>query len=71
MKTFIIELLVVIAKVGTLIIGEYVESETVTNIKSFGIDELELLKLTAKAEIISEHQLGHTIVRETENAELQ
>lgn len=58
---------VVFDKTGTLTEGK----PSVTNIKSFGMDENELLKLTAEAEIISEHHLGQTIVAEAENREIE
>src|SRR5699024_2731309 len=38
----------------------------VTDIKAFGIEKEELLRRAAEAEIISEHHLGQTIVREAE-----
>ena len=58
---------VVFDKTGTLTRGE----PSVTRIKSFGRDEQALLKLTAEAEVISEHHLGQTIVKEAENRGLQ
>jgi Zn2+/Cd2+-exporting ATPase len=52
---------VVFDKTGTLTKGR----PEVTEIRTFGgQDETELLKLVAKAETISEHHLGQTIVRE-------
>lgn len=54
---------VVFDKTGTLTEGK----PSVTKIKAFGMEENELLKLTAEAEIISEHHLGQTIVAEAEN----
>lgn len=55
--------IVVFDKTGTLTKGK----PEVTNIKSFGIDENLLLQLTAEAEVISEHHLGQTIVKEAQN----
>ncbi|MEC5424554.1 cation-translocating P-type ATPase [Virgibacillus sp. C22-A2] len=49
-------------KTGTLTKGK----PEVTGIKAFGMDEKVLLKITAEAEIISEHHLGRTIVNEAE-----
>lgn len=49
-------------KTGTLTKGK----PSVTNIKTFGIAENELLQLAAEAEVISEHHLGQTIVKEAE-----
>lgn len=51
---------VVFDKTGTLTKGK----PSVTNIKTFGVGRTELLKITAEAEIISEHHLGQTIVNE-------
>ncbi|PIC96277.1 heavy metal translocating P-type ATPase [Sporosarcina sp. P26b] len=51
---------VVFDKTGTLTKGR----PEVTDIHSFGIDKEELLRLTAEAELMSEHHLGQTIVRE-------
>lgn len=53
---------VVFDKTGTLTKGR----PSVTNIKAFDMEAEELLKLTAEAEIISEHHLGQTIVKEAE-----
>ncbi|HJV17113.1 MAG TPA: cation-translocating P-type ATPase [Bacillales bacterium] len=50
---------VVFDKTGTLTEGK----PSVTNIKSFGMDEEDLLKIAAEAELISEHHLGQTIVK--------
>lgn len=47
-------------KTGTLTIGK----PKVTTVKTFGIDEQELLYLAAKAELKSEHHLGKAIVDE-------
>ncbi|WML46033.1 cation-translocating P-type ATPase [Neobacillus sp. PS3-40] len=54
---------VVFDKTGTLTEGK----PSVTNIKSFGMDEEALLKITAEAELISEHHLGQTIVKEAKD----
>ena len=51
---------VVFDKTGTLTRGR----PEVTNIKVFSGDESELLRLIAEAEMISEHHLGQTIVKE-------
>ena len=51
---------VVFDKTGTLTEGK----PSVTNIKTYGIEEDVLLKLVAEAEVISEHHLGQTIVKE-------
>src|SRR5699024_8654292 len=53
---------VVFDKTGTLTQGK----PSVTSIKAFDIDEDALLKITAEAEVISEHHLGQTIVKEAE-----
>lgn len=53
---------IVFDKTGTLTKGK----PSVTNIKTYGMDEDALLKLTAEAEVISEHHLGQTIVGEAE-----
>lgn len=47
-------------KTGTLTVG----TPEVTAIKGFGIEELELLELTATAEQYSEHHLGKAILKE-------
>lgn len=59
---------VVFDKTGTLTEG----NPSVTNVKAYGIEEEKLLKITAEAELISEHHLGRTIVEEvkTRNIEL-
>lgn len=49
-------------KTGTLTMGR----PEVTAVKGFGIDEKELLLMTAEAEVISEHHLGRAIVKEAE-----
>jgi Cd2+/Zn2+-exporting ATPase len=49
-------------KTGTLTQGK----PTVTAIRSYGINENELLSLAAEAELMSEHHLGRTIVEEAE-----
>lgn len=54
---------VVFDKTGTLTKGK----PNVTKIKSFDIEEDILLKVTAEAEVISEHHLGQTIVKEARN----
>lgn len=54
-------------KTGTLTEGK----PTVSQIKSFGMAEEALLKLTAEAEIISEHHLGQTIVQEAEHRNIE
>lgn len=53
---------VVFDKTGTLTQGK----PSVTAIHAIGMKENELLKLTAEAELISEHHLGQTIVKEAE-----
>lgn len=53
---------VVFDKTGTLTQGK----PSVTAIHAIGMDEAELLKMTAEAELISEHHLGQTIVKEAE-----
>jgi len=58
---------VVFDKTGTLTMGK----PEVTAIKAFGMSENELLLLAAEAEIISEHHLGRTIVKEAEKAGLK
>lgn len=50
-------------KTGTLTIGQ----PKVTAIQTYGLAENELLTLVAEAEVISEHHLGQTIVKEAEN----
>lgn len=59
---------VVFDKTGTLTEG----NPSVTDVKAYGIEEEKLLKITAEAELISEHHLGRTIVEEvkTRNIEL-
>ncbi|PAV30540.1 copper-translocating P-type ATPase [Virgibacillus profundi] len=54
---------IVFDKTGTLTKGK----PAVTGMKAFGMKEEELLKITAEAEIISEHHLGRTIVNEAEH----
>jgi Cd2+/Zn2+-exporting ATPase len=49
-------------KTGTLTIGK----PTVTNIKTYGIDEKELLRITAIGEGYSEHPLGRAIIGRAE-----
>ena len=58
---------IVFDKTGTLTKGK----PEVTGLKAFGWKEEELLKMTAEAEIISEHHLGRTIVNEAENRGLK
>jgi len=53
---------VVFDKTGTLTQGK----PSVINIKAYGMAEDALLKMTAEAELISEHHLGQTIVKEAE-----
>src|SRR5699024_3416701 len=53
---------VVFDKTGTLTQGK----PSVTAIKSYGMSEDDLLKVTAEAKLISEHHLGRTIVKEAE-----
>ncbi len=53
---------VVFDKTGTLTKGK----PEVTAIKGFGIEEKELLRMAAEAEVISEHHLGRAIVKEAE-----
>lgn len=58
---------VVFDKTGTLTVGK----PEVTDIKVFGdIDTDQLISLVAKAETISEHHLGQTIVKEAEKRKL-
>lgn len=58
---------IVFDKTGTLTQGK----PTVTEIRSFGMDENELLKMVAEAEVASEHHLGRAIVNEAERRGLQ
>lgn len=58
---------VVFDKTGTLTMGK----PEVTAIKAFDMSENELLLKAAEAEIISEHHLGRTIVKEAEKAGLK
>src|SRR5699024_6533671 len=53
---------VVYEKTGTLTRGK----PSVTAIKAFEMSEKDLLKVTAEVEMISEHHLGQTIVKEAE-----
>ena len=53
---------VVFDKTGTLTQGK----PSVTAIKAFEMSEKDLLKVTAEVELISEHHLGQTIVKEAE-----
>ena len=52
--------LIIFDKTGTLTKGK----PTVTDVKSWGMDQTELLRLVAQAETVSEHHLGQTIVTE-------
>lgn len=54
-------------KTGTLTNGR----PEVTAVKGFGIDEKELLLMTAEAEVVSEHHLGRAIVKEAEKTGLK
>src|SRR5690606_20742159 len=58
---------IVFDKTGTLTRGK----PEVTDIKTFGISQRELLKLTAEVEITSEHHLGKTIVKKAEEDDLE
>lgn len=58
--------LIIFDKTGTLTQGK----PTVTDIKSWGMNEDELLRLVAQAETASEHHLGQTIVAEAKKREL-
>ena len=58
---------VVFDKTGTLTNGK----PSVTNIKGFGVNENDLLLMSAEAEIISEHHLGRAIVEEAKNRGLE
>src|SRR5690625_6775361 len=49
-------------KTGTLTKGK----PEVTDIKTYGISEKELLRLTAALETVSEHHLGRSIVKKAE-----
>lgn len=55
--------IVVFDKTGTLTKGK----PSVTAIHTFGMDEADVLRLSAEAEIVSEHHLGQTIVQEARN----
>lgn len=54
-------------KTGTLTKGK----PEVTAIKGFGVTEEELLLMAAEAEVVSEHHLGKTIVKEAEQKGLK
>ena len=54
-------------KTGTLTRGK----PEVTAVKTYGISEDELLLMAAEAEVVSEHHLGRTIVKEAEKRELK
>lgn len=58
--------LIIFDKTGTLTQGK----PTVTDIKSWGMNDDELLRLVAQAETASEHHLGQTIVAEAKKREL-
>lgn len=58
--------LIIFDKTGTLTKGK----PTVTDIKSWGMDQEELLRLVAQAETASEHHLGQTIVAEAKKRKL-
>ena len=58
---------VVFDKTGTLTKGK----PEITAIKGFGISESELLLMAAEAEVVSEHHLGRTIVKEAERIGLK
>ncbi|MBU9723734.1 MULTISPECIES: heavy metal translocating P-type ATPase [Bacillaceae] len=58
---------VVFDKTGTLTKGK----PEVTAIRSFGVEEDELLRLAASAEVISEHHLGKAIVTEAKKRGLE
>ncbi|CAM4098672.1 heavy metal translocating P-type ATPase [Lederbergia lenta] len=51
---------IVFDKTGTLTQGQ----PAVTDIKTFSMNENDLLRIVAEAEVISEHHLGQTIVKE-------
>ncbi|MBC8080115.1 MAG: cation-translocating P-type ATPase [Gorillibacterium sp.] len=57
---------VIFDKTGTLTRGR----PEVTNVKSFFINENDLLGIVAEAEIVSEHHLGQTIVKEAKARDL-
>jgi Cd2+/Zn2+-exporting ATPase len=57
---------VVFDKTGTLTRGR----PDVTDIKVFGMKENELLNIVAEVEVISEHHLGQTIVKEAQSRNL-
>src|SRR5690554_6567199 len=58
--------LIIFDKTGTLTQGK----PTVTDIKSWGMNDDELLRLVAQAETASEHHLGQTIVAEAKKRKL-
>jgi len=58
--------LVIFDKTGTLTQGK----PAVTDVKSWGMDDDELLRLVAQAETVSEHPLGQTIVSEAKKRDL-
>ncbi len=58
---------VVFDKTGTLTRGK----PEVTDIHAIGIDKTDLLRLVAEAEMISEHHLGQTIVKEAKRQGLE
>lgn len=58
--------LIIFDKTGTLTKGK----PAVTDVKSWGMDSNELLRLVAQAETASEHHLGQTIVTEAKKRKL-
>ena len=58
---------IIFDKTGTLTQGK----PSVTAIQSYGVKEDELLLMAAGAELVSEHHLGRTIVKEAESRGLQ
>lgn len=58
---------IVFDKTGTLTKGK----PEVTDIKTFGISERELLQLAAEVELMSEHHLGKTIVKRAADSGLE
>src|SRR5699024_8909864 len=58
---------IIFDKTGTLTQGE----PTVSRVKAFDMEESALLKVTAEAEMISEHHLGQAIVQEAKKRDIQ
>lgn len=58
---------VVFDKTGTLTAGK----PMVTNIKAYGMEETDLLKIAAEAELNSEHHLAKAIVKEADRLNVQ